>query len=48
MFTKELTKDMTNYQAMKEELNKNKKALEIANKKSNEFDKTTDILKIYQ
>lgn len=31
-------KDMTNYQAMKEELNKNKEALEIASKKSNELD----------
>ena len=34
-------KDMTNYQAMKEELNKNKEALEIASKKSSELDKTT-------
>lgn len=38
-------KDMTNYQAMKEELNKNKKALEIASKKSNELDKTTNDIK---
>jgi len=38
-------KDMTNYQAMKEELNKNKKALEIASKKSSELDKTTDDIK---
>ena len=37
-------KDMTNYQAMKEELNKNKKILEITSKKPNELDKiTTDI-----
>ena len=37
-------KDMTNYQAMKEELNKNEKILEITSKKSNELDKiTTDI-----
>lgn len=32
------TKDMTNYQAMKEELIKNKETLEIANKKSSELD----------
>lgn len=38
-------KDMTNYQAMKEELNKNKEALEIASKKSNELDKTTNNIK---
>lgn len=38
-------KDMTNYQAMKEELNKNKKALEIASKKSNKLDKTTNDIK---
>ena len=37
-------KDMTNYQAMKEQLNKNKETLEIASKKSSELDKsTTDI-----
>ena len=38
-------KDMTNYQAMKEELNKNKETLEIASKKSNELDKTTNDIK---
>lgn len=38
-------KDMTNYQAMKEELNKNKETLEVASKKSNELDKTTDDIK---
>ena len=38
-------KDMTNYQAMKKELNKNKEALEIASKKSNELDKTTNDIK---
>ena len=38
-------KDMTNYQAMKEELNKNKEALEIVSKKSNELDKTTNDIK---
>ena len=38
-------KDMTNYQAMKEELNKNKEALEIASKKSSELDKTTNEIK---
>ena len=38
-------KDMTNYQAMKEELNKNKETLEIASKKSNELDKTTNGIK---
>ena len=38
-------KDMTNYQVMKEELNKNKKTLEIASKKSNELDKTTNDIK---
>ena len=38
-------KDMTNYQAMKEELNKNKKALEIASKKSSELDKNTNDIK---
>ena len=36
---------MTNYQAMKEELNKNKETLEIASKKSNELDKTTNDIK---
>ena len=37
-------KDMTNYLAMKEELNKNKETLEIASKKFSELDKiTTDI-----
>lgn len=38
-------KDMTNYQAMKEELNKNKEALEITSKKSSELDKTTNDIK---
>ena len=38
-------KDMSNYQAMKEELNKNKEALEIASKKSSELDKTTNDIK---
>lgn len=38
-------KDMINYQVMKEELNKNKEALEIASKKSNELDKTTNDIK---
>lgn len=38
-------KDMTNYQAMKEKLNKNKEALEIASKKSGELDKTTNDIK---
>ena len=38
-------KDMTNYQAMKEELNKNKETLKIASKKSNELDKTTNDIK---
>lgn len=38
-------KDMTNYQAMKEELNKNKETLKIASKKSNELDKTTNNIK---
>lgn len=38
-------KDMTKYQAMKEELNKNKEALEITSKKSNELDKTTNDIK---
>jgi len=38
-------KNMTNYQAMKEELSKNKEALEIASKKSNELDKTTKDIK---
>ena len=38
-------KDMTNYQAMKEELNKNKKALEIASKKSNELDNNSNEVK---
>ena len=38
-------KDMTNYQTMKEELNKNKETLEIASKKSNELDKTTNDIK---
>lgn len=38
-------KDMTNYQAMKEELNKNKETLKIASIKSNELDKTTDDIK---
>lgn len=37
-------KDMSNYQQMKEELEKNKKTLEVASEKSNELDKsTTDI-----
>jgi hypothetical protein len=38
-------KDMTNYQQMKEELNKNKETLEIANKKSNELDNSTNDIK---
>lgn len=38
-------KDMTNYQAMKEELNKNKEALETASKKSLELDKNTNDIK---
>ena len=38
-------KYMTNYQVMKEELNKNKETLEIASKKSNELDKTTNDIK---
>ena len=38
-------KNMTNYQAMKEELNKNKETLKIASKKSNELDKTTNDIK---
>ena len=38
-------KDMNNYQAMKEELNKDKEALEIASKKSSELDKTTNDIK---
>lgn len=38
-------KDMTHYQAMKEELNKNKKALETASKKSLELDKNTNDIK---
>ncbi len=38
-------KDMTNYQAMKEELNKDKEALEISIKKSSELDKTTNDIK---
>lgn len=38
-------KDMTNYQVMKEELNKNKKALETASKKSLELDKNTNDIK---
>lgn len=38
-------KDMTNYQAMKEELNKNKETLEIASKKSLELDKNTNDIK---
>ena len=38
-------KDMTNYQAMKEELNKDKEALEIASKKSSELEKTTNDIK---
>lgn len=38
-------KDMTNYQAMKEELNKNKETSKIASKKSNELDKTTSDIK---
>lgn len=38
-------KDMTNYQAMKEELNKNKETLEIASKKSSELDKNTNDIK---
>ena len=36
---------MTNYQQMKEELNKNKETLEIANKKSNELDNSTNDIK---
>ena len=37
-------KDMGNYQAMKDQMEKDKKALEIASKKSSELDKsTTDI-----
>lgn len=38
-------KDITNYQAMKEELNKNKETLKIASKKSNELDTTTNDIK---
>lgn len=38
-------KDMTNYQQMKEELNRNKETLEIASKKFNELDKTTNDIK---
>lgn len=38
-------KDMTNYQQMKEELNKNKETLEIASKKSNELDKNSSNVK---
>ncbi len=38
-------KDMTNYQAMKEELNKNKETLEIASQKSNELDNKTNKVK---
>ena len=38
-------KNMTNYQAMKEELNKNKEALEIASKKSNELDNNSNEVK---
>ena len=38
-------KDMTNYQAMKEELNKNKETLEIASKKSYALNKTTNDIK---
>lgn len=38
-------KDMTNYQTMKEELNKNKEALEIASKKSNELDNNSNEVK---
>lgn len=38
-------KDMTNYLAMKEELNKNKETLEIASKKSSELDKITSDIK---
>ena len=39
-------KDMTNYQKMKDELNRNKKTLEIASKKSNELDKNTSDIKV--
>lgn len=39
------TKDMTNYQAMKEELIKNKETLEIANKKSSELDYNSNEVK---
>ena len=38
-------KDMTNYQTMKEELNKNKEALEIVSKKSNELDNNSNEVK---
>ena len=38
-------KDMTNYQAMKEELNRNKETLKIASKKSNELDNSTNDIK---
>lgn len=38
-------KDMSNYQAMKEELSKNKETIEITSKKSNELDKTTNDIK---
>lgn len=38
-------KNMDNYQIMKDEFNKNRKALEIASKKSNELDKTTHDIK---
>ena len=38
-------KDMTNYQRVKEELNKNKETLKIASKKSSELDKTTNDIK---
>ena len=38
-------KDMTNYQAMKEELNRNKETLKIASKKANELDNSTNDIK---
>ena len=38
-------KDMTNYQSIKEELNKNKETLEIASKKSNELDNNSNEVK---
>ena len=36
---------MDNYQQMKEELDKNKKNLEVAHQKSNELDNKTDEIK---